>query len=349
MKRNPFKLIILIILFLAVSCDEPETTVINFVHPDGSVTRKIEMRNSKKIFETAGLQVPFDSTWIVQDSLEINVKGDTTWIKRAEKLFKTADEINQTYQSDSGANKDISRRVIFTKKFRWFTTIYRFSEMIDKDLIDGYPIANFLNREELMIFYSPESIKAVHQSGPDSLKYRAVEDKISKMVDRWMSRSLISECIGEFTNLIKGKAGNEITKEMLKDKEDEIVRLLETSQNKFDSLWSNGILLKEFIGEANARKYKSEADSAISVVNSKIYWNFKEYSIKILMPGRLIGTNGFADNCNVLLWPVKSDFFLTENYEMWAESRMPNIWTWIVSGLFLVFVITGAILKKKKG
>ncbi len=34
-----------------VSCDEPETVVTNIVHPDGSVTRKIEMRNSKNKFE----------------------------------------------------------------------------------------------------------------------------------------------------------------------------------------------------------------------------------------------------------------------------------------------------------
>jgi len=68
------------------------------------------------------------------------------------------------------------------------------------------------------------------------------------------------------------------------------------------------------------------------------------------MPGKVIGTNGFIDSSQVLLWPVKSDFFITEQYEMWAESKVPNLWAWILSGLFIVFVITGlAIRIKKKG
>ena len=64
------------------------------------------------------------------------------------------------------------------------------------------------------------------------------------------------------------------------------------------------------------------------------------------MPGKLIATNGYIDSTRNLLWPVKSDFFLTDQYEMWAESKTTNMWAWIVSGLFLVFVATGIILKK---
>jgi hypothetical protein len=47
----------------------------------------------------------------------------------------------------------------------------------------------------------------------------------------------------------------------------------------------------------------------------------------------------------LLLWPIKSDYFLSEPYEMWAESKIPNTWAWIVSGLFLAFVVTGVIVR----
>ena len=69
------------ILMMVVSCDEPETVVTNYVHPDGSITRKIEMRNIKNDFKTSDHQVPFDNTWTIRDSIEIGVKGDTIWIK----------------------------------------------------------------------------------------------------------------------------------------------------------------------------------------------------------------------------------------------------------------------------
>jgi hypothetical protein len=65
------------------------------------------------------------------------------------------------------------------------------------------------------------------------------------------------------------------------------------------------------------------------------------------MPGKVTGSNGFIDSTSVLLWPVKSDYFLTEPYEMWAESKVPNRWAWILSGFFLLFVVTGIIIKQK--
>ena len=70
------------------------------------------------------------------------------------------------------------------------------------------------------------------------------------------------------------------------------------------------------------------------------------------MPGKVIGTNGFIDKTEVLLWPVKSEYFMTEQYEMWAESKVINTWAWVVTGAFILFVITGLFIrlfrKKKK-
>jgi hypothetical protein len=104
-------------------------------------------------------------------------------------------------------------------------------------------------------------------------------------------------------------------------------------------------LLKEFLGEENALKYKSEADSALSIVTANLFVNFNDFSMRIAMPGKLIGTNGFLDSSHILLWPVKSDYFMAEPYEMWAQSKIPNTWAWIISGLFVMFVLTGVIIK----
>jgi hypothetical protein len=350
MKRKTYKLILSLIFMMVASCDEPETVVTNYVHPDGSVTREIEMRNLENNFKKSNIQVPFDSTWTVKDSVEINQKGDTTWIKRAVKQFKNIDEINLAYKTDSGANKEISRQAGFKKRYKWFNTEFRFSERIDKKLSFGYPVKDFLNNEELLYFYSPENLKHNKENGPDSLKFRALSDSVKQKTDKWTAKNLVSEWIGEFSKLTTEKAGNDMTIKSLKAREDEFVRIVEKNDKKLDSLWTNGILLKEFIGEANALKYKTEADSAISIVAKNIWINFKEYSIRVVMPGKLIGTNGYIDSSRILLWPVKSDFFLTEPYEMWAESKVPDRWAWIVSGLFLVFVLTGVIIRViKKG
>jgi hypothetical protein len=280
----------------------------------------------------------------------VNEKGDTTWVRRATKLFSNIDEINSTYAADSGINKGISRKADFKRKFLWFHTRYIFSERIEKTMNFGYPVSDFLNNEELAYFYLPESVQGEKQNGADSLKYRILEDTISYKTDRWAEKSLVSEWIGEFSGLTEGKAGSNLSFNSLKERESEFVSTLTLFESKFDSLWENGIILKKWIGEADAIKFKTEADSAIENVTNKVFRDFGGYSMKVVMPGKLIGTNGFIDSSNVIMWPVKSDYFLTGPYVMSAESKIFNGWAWILSGLFIVFVITGlAIRIKKKG
>ena len=75
MKKFWFKFVTLLIILIAFSCDEPVTVVTNIVHPDGSVTRKIDMRNTKNTFEKSVLQVPFDDAWMVTDSCEVGKRA----------------------------------------------------------------------------------------------------------------------------------------------------------------------------------------------------------------------------------------------------------------------------------
>ena len=350
MKKKSIKLVITLILLFISSCDEPETVVTNYVHPDGSVTRKIVMRNLKNNLGKTVQQIPFDSTWTVKDTIEINGKGDTTWVKKAEKLFKSIDEINLSYKTDSGPNKEISRNAGFKKSFKWFNTEFRFAEKIDKKLSFGYPVKDFLNTEELLYFYSPESLRQDKEKGVDSLKYKALADSVKKKTDIWTSQNLVSGWISEFSKLSEGKDGSQKVIQAVKLHEKDLISDINTNDARLDSLWSNGIILKRYISENEYKTFKTEADSAIENAVNLIFFDFKEYSVRISMPGKLIGANGFIDDSHLLLWPVRSDYFMTEPYEMWAESKITNTWAWFVSGLFLMFVLTGVVFRiiKKK-
>ena len=133
----------------------------------------------------------------------------------------------------------------------------------------------------------------------------------------------------------------------MKQREDEFVAIVEKNSEHFDSLWTEGTLLREFIGEANSLKYKTEADSAVILASEHFWVSFDDYTLRTIMPGKLTGTNGFVDSAGVLLWPVESDYFLTGPYEMLAESKVTNKWAWIISGLFVIFVGIGIFIRKK--
>jgi hypothetical protein len=345
MKTRGLKFLLMIALISVFSCNEPRTVVTDIVHTDGSVTRRIEMKNSENNFKISDLQVPFDDTWTIKDSLEIGEKGDTTYVKRAEKLFESVTLLNETYLKDNSVNKGVKRHAAFSRKFRWFNTEYRFEESADKLISFGYPLSDFLNKEERDFFYSPASLNDKRRSGPDSLKYKALEDTTTKKTDFWLYKNVVSEWTGLFSGLIGDKAGKDMSHESLKAKEDYFSKVVKENENKFDSLWAAGKILKEFIGEQNAVRYKTEADSAMKMMEKTLFVDFKGYSQCITMPGRLIGTNGYRDSSQMIQWPVKSDYFVSEPYVMWAESRTTNIWAWIATGLFLIFVTAGLVLK----
>jgi hypothetical protein len=346
MKTKSLKLAITFFLVMMISCDEPETVVTDIVHIDGTVTRKIEMKNIENKFEVSGIQVPFDSTWTVRDSIETDGEGgDTIWVKRAEKLFQSVDELNITYLTDSGSNREAGRRAEFKRTFKWFNTEYRFAEIVDKRLDNGYPASDYLNDEELKWFYSPDILTEEKKNSPDSLKYRALDDSINKKTEYWFLKCMASEWSAEFVKLTEGRAGSDLSKESLKAREDELIKLIDATGDDFDSLWNNGVIIRKFLGEEYGQKFQTEADSAATVAAEKLFFNFDDYTLRIIMPGELIGANGFADSTGVMLWPVKSDFFITEPYVMWAESKTPNKWAWIVTGVFLFFVLAGIVYR----
>jgi hypothetical protein len=345
MKTRSIKISVAIFLITVMSCNEPRTVVTDIVHPDGSVTRKVEIKSSENKFKESDLQIPFDETWTVEDSLEINEKGDTTFVKRAEKLFENISLLNETYLNDNSANRNVKRHASFIRRFKWFNTEYRFEESVDKSLRFGYPVSDFLTGKELDYYFSPGKLNDERKMSSDSLLYRALEDTINKKTDVWTIKNAVAEWIGLLSGLIEEKPGKDLTYESLKAREDYFVRIVKENDQKFDSLWKSGQILIELLGEQNAARYKTEADSAMNMMEKKLFIDFKEYSQCIAMPGRLIGTNGFRDSTHLLLWPVKSDYFVSEPYIMWAESKTTNIWAWIVTGIFLVFVLAGMILK----
>lgn len=357
MKPEFSKFLILLLLAFTASCGEPETIVTDIVHPDGSVTRRLEMRNSNNNFEISKIQVPYDSTWIIRDSVEVNDKGDTTWVRRAEKLYSGVDEINSAYKADSGANKDVARRVDIRKRFRWFNTEYRFSETFDKTFKFGYPVSDFLNREELVWYYSNgnaavidmQTFKPDFQNAGifiDSSEYKTLDSLVKVKTDDWSMRNLVSEWTHTLYELAGVTADKGISPDSLKKKEDYMLEVIKRNENNFDTLWENGTILKELIGEPNAKKYKVEADSAIKIVLDKLLIDFSGFDQRIIMPGKLIGGNGFADSAGIQRWSVSSDFFMTEPYVIYAESKVTNWWAWIVSGIFILFVISGIIFRK---
>lgn len=377
-------------MIMLFSCDY-ETHVINTVHEDGSITRKVIMKNSEEKFEPEKYRVPVDSTWQTKIDIDVNEKGDTSWILTAEKHFASVKEINEEYINDKGSNQDLKRKAYFSKSFKWFTTVFRYSETIDKFMTVTCPASDFLSDEELKFFYLPGNVKAELKNGSDSLKYEALSDTIDTKSEIWMWTSFVRQWMEIFYDLFGDHPDLSIDKEEMlskesgfiqqfidyekseKEEDEETLHLINEEDNNDKAMQ----LLEEHIEEEAKEEdagddielvvtsvlgkkfystFKSEIDSAMSVLETMIepFFSLDNYDMEIRMPGRIIASNGYAntdpdsENNGGILWTVKGEYFLTQQYEMWAESRVNNYWAWIISALFILFVITGFVIRSKK-
>ena len=324
----------LVLILSIISCEGPETTVTNIVGRNGSVLRKAEMSYTGGKLTLTDFNVPVDSSWNLADSMAISEKGDTTWFLFAEKLFVSADAINEAYLADTGKNSSVTRTAIFRRKFKWFTTTWYFAEKCDRSLLHGYPVTDYLSPAEFSFMNLPEKISDELVAGPDSLEYRSLIDSIQQHTEQWIMRSLISEIIEDAGALCESSGKDSLTTEILRSHEPDFYRLAAEDADVEK-------IATTVLGENLYEKFKPEIDSALSVTDIKFdrSWMFEDYTMQIVMPADLKSTNGYSMSDGTLAWPVTGNHFLTEDYIMYAESRNINYWAVIVTLLFPVLVL----------
>lgn len=354
-KRSLSTAILLTFVFL-FSCGEYKTRVSNRVHKDGSVTRTVVMtKDNNEEFSADGYLVPVDSTWDITYSIELGDDADTSlWILTAEKHFENVDQINAAYESDSGQNKEMTRYAEFVKKYRWFYTEYRYAETVESILDVECAPDSFLNPEEMKHFYLPVSISDNRKNGSDSLKYRRLEKEIESKTEAWFWTGIVRQWILNLHSLASDNKNYTLTLDELQSKEDLFLYNLE-KYGENDGFLPDSIV-KYVMGKEFLDDFDMEVDSATTMLEAKLeeFLEATHYELEVCMPGKLIESNGFivtneelADNRN-LLWSVSGEYFISQDYVMWAESRENNIYAWIISALFVLFVAIGLLLRKRR-
>ncbi len=343
MKRiGILSMVILSLMLMSSQCGRPDMLVINNINTDGSIDRKLVISYDKSEFDLNNLQVPIDSTWTLNKILEVSEKGDSVWTLEAEKHFNSVLELNDTYLNHKGSNDHLNRRADFSRKFRWFNTVYYYSEDVAK-MLEAYPPEDFLDEKYLHLFYMPEKIFNDYRYGEDSTKYKAVYDTLEEKKDEWLGRCLVKAALIEMDSLIKESGDTSIELEYISQKEEELGDIL---LDDFDI----DVAIDSLFGEGYYSKNQVLIDSSIANLERKLElaMDVETYLVQVKMPGELVGTNGYIDTEGAILWEVNSDLVFASDYSMWAQSTESNLWAWIVSALFVIFVVLSIILRSRR-
>jgi len=343
MKKTANIIVLIVIMILLSSCGGPDALLINIVKKDGSVLRKVILTYHKDEFDLSDCQVPVDSTWDITRSLDISEDKDTTYLLTAVKEFESVVLINKQYDEYEGSNPLMNRKAGFRKKFRWFNTVYRYTETVERAL-RGIKPEDYFSNQELEYFYMPGKLTDALLEGPDSAMIEeTMINTLDKKKEEWMERSLIRAFVSKVADTVAANTAIKLDTSQLFQREEKM------SYSIFEDMEEKEVV-KSLLGEGFYENHRPLADTIMSDVEDEFLVAFETdpYLVQFFMPGELTSTNGYIAEDGNVLWEVKGEVFLSASYVMWAESITPNLWAWIVTGAFVIFVLTGLLIKTKR-
>jgi hypothetical protein len=349
-----FGIISIIMIFSA--CDE-SYEMLTTIKKDGSCSREFtEKADSAFMVGDTSKSNPFpffiDSTWNISWTHD-SIKKSTRWplkiwdpegnekeaVVYAKRNFATVESMASFDYLERDNWKSLKSHITFEKKFRWFYTYYYFEETFPKlETNIKVPITNYLTEKEAKIWLQGH---ADCFEGINGIEIQEYLSQIEEKFNRWLNRIIFEEYIHVIANNIKLLDTPGINAQRLLSAKDSIYNLykkketdffLDFDAKEFDHYFDTNAFSKMF---DKHQFLNQKVDSAFSVTNYFI----NQIDYHLAMPGKIISTNSSKVNSDTLYWKVDAYRFLLYKYDMYAESRTPNIWAFIVSGLLIVMAI----------
>jgi hypothetical protein len=220
------------------------------------------------------------------------------------------------------------------KRFEWFYTYITYKETYDVDYpFRKIPITSILQKSEI-----------------ESYLHGVENDSLKKRVDKWFMRNIFEDffdstvsCIQKRKDILFSTSKLIEKKELIYDvtmndsgpkNANDLVRLLNnvlkttafnSIRDELDKIWKNIEAKSERLSRADAS-----------------YSNYTE------MPGLILDTNSDKIEGSRITWKFTADQLKIGKYEMHAESRVTNVWAFIITGIFGVLVLIVIVMMVKR-
>jgi len=331
---------ILIILLIVSSCRE--ITVKTEVHKDGSFTRTVTITgDSADVFEP-DLPYPIDESWAKTIEVDTTDKEDDVYTLIYSKTFKNSKQLELVLSQDTGWRKQLDRKIEVNKRYGLFNSYLTYKETIDAaNPFKALDYTDYLNEEDLLWI----NCSKIPVTPADSVFLEELEDRAFEFV--------IASALEELFQTIKEgvvKLGHpELTTDNIEIYRDSILDKDIGYNDSFDAFYDN---YASWSNDTNIYLLKGLEPPLLSALNSKhkAFDNIVEmeqYFNKVEMPGLITETNSIELLGNQVNWDVDSWSIMFEDRVMIVESRVINVWGFILVGLVLLSLLILIIYKTR--
>ena len=360
--------ILIVVCALFSSCADNKN-MLTQVYPDGSCSREFRATPDSAFMVGDTSHNPFpvkldpswkitysrpDSNWKICTHWPLkswNYKKDTSkkvevfpWVS-ARKKYSTVKAMQDSFCFDHSDWKNVHPRIVSEKNFRWFFTNYSYKEIYPKyNTLNHVPIEKYLSKEDIELYFT-ENPK--FKTGLIGKEIKEKLDNIDGNVNDWLNKNFFEETFIQLTKFIKKEdPSNPYLKKifLVKDSLFEIVRKKDKpfEGDLIDAI-EKQLKIKNLFTNENLKK-KIKADKSFE----QFLMPFgSHYYYELLIPGKIIETNSTQKHGDTLSWNVDAYRFFFTDYTIKAESRVANIWAFIVSGLFILGVALSFFIKRK--
>lgn len=297
------------------------------INSDGSCERTVILKgDSSEIANPASLPfpIPVNSTWKIERKKDTSEKNSFYYI--AIKNFDNVNSLNNEYKN----SEKIGVNIKFEKKFRWFYTYYDYEEIYKAFFpFLKIPLKSFLTPKEYEMFLNDDTTKAFK---------KRLDEYAEKNYYEYFFDALISSA--EHHNL------KDLSREKVLSNKEYIRENIERSSGDNKTIFN---ILEKTFGTKPILDLKTDIEKISFEIELKIKAMGDangSYENEIIMPGIILSTNSKSINGNTVLWKVYEKRFCYEDFTMTVQSRVVNVWAFVVSGAIVLVVIILLLLPK---
>jgi len=315
------------------------------IKPNGEITKTVVFEGDST--EILNVYFPFieDESW---EREWIYIDKDKSKLILS-KTFKNAKQAGLDLNPDDSIPM-IRFQPELKRKFRWFFSYFEYTDlMLATNPFDKIDWREYLTEDEVDLIPMDEEDR---ESDPRYIK--ADYETAEKRFEDYLLNSGFEEFFQLFIQALKNTNGISLKEEDVVNQKQELFKLAVDADDN-DSI--EGILASFFgvLDSTDVNKIKVQNVELLGYFDQKLDF-FEEVfddnlHFTIRMPGLLISTNSNQIEGNSLSWEVDSFDSFFKDYPMTAESRIINIWAFVVAGLavaILLFSLIWGVVRRKK-
>jgi hypothetical protein len=299
------------------------------INSDGTCERTVVVSgDSSEVANPASLPfpIPVDASWNIEKRKDTSEKNKFYY--SATKKFNDVNLLSDEYRNKEKFGIDIA----FSKSFRWFYSYFTYEETYKAFFpFRLIPLKSFLTPDEYEKYLADDTTKTLR-----------------KRLDDFASENYIEYFFNVISSAAEKHSLKDLSKEKLLSKKDYFKNNIDKEGNDKSSLIN---FLEKTFGVKSIREIKPEIELAydeITVQMELISKGDGSYENEVAMPGIILNTNSKSIVGNAVSWKVDSKRFCFEDFSMQVESRVVNVWAFVVSAIIVLAAVVLLVLPRFK-